>query len=254
MNDSSDVVQVRRDGDVGVATINRPQARNALSTALRDRLLSALTGLVESGCRCLVITGTGPDFVAGADIREMADASATDILQRDHLRWWTALREIRVPLIAAVNGLALGGGAELAMACDLVVAAESATFGQPEIKLGVMPGGGATQRLVRAVGKAVTMDLLLTGRTISAAQARDYGIVSRVVPDERLMPEVMGLAQLIAGRSPIAVRLIKDAVQAAAEMPLSAGLIHERHNFCLLFGTQEQSQAMRAFLDRSQRS
>lgn len=254
MNDSPDVVQVHRQGDVGVATINRPQAHNALNTVLRDRLLSALTGLTDSGCRCLVITGTGRDFVAGADIREMADASPTDILQRDNLRWWTAIREIRIPLIAAVNGLALGGGAELAMACDLVVAAQSATFGQPEIKLGVMPGGGATQRLLRAAGKAVTMDLLLTGRTISAAQALDYGMVSRVVPDEQLMPEVMELATLIAGRSPIAVRLIKDAVQAAAEMPLSAGLTYERHNFCLLFGTEEQRQAMRAFLDRSQRS
>jgi enoyl-CoA hydratase len=249
MPDGLSFVRVDRDGQVGVVTIDRPDARNALSTQVRDQLLQAVTELEASGCRCIVITGAGRVFVAGADVRELVDASPIDILNRDQFRWWTAIREVRIPIIAAVNGPALGGGCELALACDLVVAAESATFRQPEINLGIMPGGGATQCLPRVIGKAVAMDLLLTGRPITAVEARDMGLVSRVVPDGELLAAAVALAHEIAGKAPVAVRLIKDAVRAASEMPLSAGLLHERHDFCLLFATPEQAEGMQAFLD-----
>jgi enoyl-CoA hydratase len=251
VTETQSYIRVERHDKVALVRIDRPEARNALNTAVREQLADALEALDgDEAVRCMVLTGSPKAFVAGADLRELADLEAVDVLLRDQLRWWERLRHLRTPLIAAVNGYALGGGCELAMTCDMIVAGRGARFGQPEIKVGIMPGGGGTQRLVRAVGKARAMELLLTGRLVDADEAERMGLVTRVVPDEEVVDQALALAATIAEQPPVAARLIKDAASAALDVPLEAGLVHERHNFSLLFATRDQREGMAAFLEK----
>jgi enoyl-CoA hydratase len=202
--------------------------------------------------RCIVITGSEKAFAAGADISEMSDATAVSMLQRDQFSRWERIRATKTPTIAAVNGFALGGGCELAMICDMIVASETAQFGQPEINIGVMPGAGGTQRLARAVGKALAMEMVLTGRMISAKQALAAGLVNKVVPSSMLRHEALALAHDIAKKAPIAARLAKESVLKSFSTTLEAGLEFERKNFYLLFATNDQQEGMQAFLEKRQ--
>jgi enoyl-CoA hydratase len=239
-------------GRVGLITLNRPKALNALSDALMDELGAALLAFdADPDIGAIVLTGSAKAFAAGADITQMKDldfgaAFGGDIVTRN----WETIRRIRKPVIAAVAGYALGGGAELAMACDIVIAAEDAKFGQPEITLGIIPGAGGTQRLPRAVGKAKAMDLVLTGRMMDAAEAERAGLVSRVVPAERVLEEALAVAQRIAGLSLASVLMAKEAIGRAYEMPLSEGLLFERRLFHALFATADQKEGMAAFLEK----
>lgn len=244
-------ILVRQEGAVGIVQLNRPQALNALSTALIDEVVTALGAFdADPAIGCLVLTGNDRAFAAGADIKEMADASAVDMLTRDNLARWERIRQIKKPIIAAVSGFALGGGCELAMACDMIIASETAQFGQPEINLGVMPGAGGSQRLTRALGKAKAMELILTGRMLSAAEAERLGLVTRVVPPESYLGEAKRLAAEIAAKAPIAVRLAKAAVNKAYELSLREGLEFERASFYTLFATEDQKEGMRAFVEK----
>jgi enoyl-CoA hydratase len=216
-----------------------------------DALCDALEALDrDEGVRAMVVTGSEKEFAAGADIGEMADASPVDMLRTNRVAQWDRIRRISKPLIGAVAGWCLGGGCELAMALDIVIAAESARFGQPEIKIGVMPGAGGTQRLPRAIGKSKAMEMILTGEPISGAEAERIGLVSRVVPNEVLVDDAMALAAEIAKRPPLAVRLAKESVNAAYEMSLTDGLAHERRLFYLLFASDDQKEGMAAFLEK----
>lgn len=237
---------------VALLTIERPEALNALSFDLLDELATALEELdADEACRAIVITGSGDRaFAAGADIRELAGQTPVRLAAEDRFSSWNRIDAIRTPLIAAVRGLALGGGCELAMACDMIVAAEDAEFGQPEIRLGVMPGAGGTQRLTRAVGKALAMELILTGRSLPAREAEARGLVTRVVPAEATLGAALELAARIAAQAPLAVAAAKEAIRAAAELPLSAGLDLERRTFFLLFGSEDQSEGMTAFVEK----
>ncbi|RMD52854.1 MAG: enoyl-CoA hydratase, partial [Candidatus Thermofonsia bacterium] len=199
---------------------------------------------------CMVVAGNERAFAAGADIKEMAAATPVSMMNNSFIDYWDRLQKIGKPVIAAVSGYALGGGCELAMACDMIVASESAQFGQPEINLGVIPGAGGTQRMTLAVGKAVAMEMVLNGRFLSAAEALNYGLVNRVVPVELYLEEAMKLAAEIASRAPVALRLAKEAVNAVYEMPLSAGLAHERRLFYMLFATEDQKEGMDAFVNK----
>jgi enoyl-CoA hydratase len=198
----------------------------------------------------IVLTGDERAFAAGADIKEMADASAVEMLQTDRISLWDRLRKIKIPLVAAVSGWCLGGGNELAMACDMIVASETARFGQPEINLGVIPGAGGTQRLTRAVGKAVAMEMVLNNRQLSADEALAMGLVNRVVPVERYLDEAVALAQEIAERAPLAVRLGKEMVNQAFESFLADGIAAERRSFYFLFSTKDQKEGMQAFMEK----
>jgi enoyl-CoA hydratase len=239
-------------GRVGLVTLNRPEALNALNDALMDELGAALLAYDADGAvGAIVLTGSAKAFAAGADIAAMKDYTFDDVVRGDFItRNWETLRRVRKPVIAAVGGYALGGGCELAMACDIVIAADSAKFGQPEIKLGVIPGAGGTQRLPRAVGKAKAMDLVLSARMMDAQEAERAGLVSRVVPAERVLDEALELAAQIATYSPISLQLAKEAVNRAYEAPLSEGMIFERRLFHALFATQDQKEGMAAFLER----
>jgi len=239
-------------GRVGWVTLNRPKALNALNDALIDQLVAALQGFdSEKGVGAIVITGSDKAFAAGADIAAMKDWSFVDAYKDDYItRNWDALRRVRKPMIAAVAGYALGGGCELAMMCDLIVAADSARFGQPEIKLGIIPGAGGTQRLPRAVGKAKAMDLVLTGRNMDAQEAERCGLVARVVPAERLHEEVLEMATTIAAYSLPAVLAAKEAINRAYESPLADGAMFERRLFHALFATADQKEGMAAFLEK----
>jgi enoyl-CoA hydratase len=239
---------------VALVTLQRPDALNALSFELTDELATALEALDrDPACRCIVITGSGERaFAAGADIKELATQTAVSLTADDGFRHWGRIKRIRKPLIAAVRGVALGGGCELAMACDMIVAAEDARFGQPEIKLGVMPGAGGTQRLTRAIGKAKSMELVLTGRTMDAREAETRGLVTRVVPAEVTIESSLELAAEVASQAPLAVLAAKAAVQQADELPLEAGLEFERRNFFLLFATDDQREGMDAFTSKRQ--
>jgi enoyl-CoA hydratase len=239
-------------GRVGWVTLNRPKALNALNDALIDQLVAALQGFdSEKGVGAIVITGSDKAFAAGADIAAMKDWSFVDVYRDDYItRNWDALRRVRKPMIAAVAGYALGGGCELAMMCDLIVAADSARFGQPEIKLGIIPGAGGTQRLPRAVGKAKAMDLVLTGRNMDAQEAERCGLVARVVPAERLHEEVLEMATTIAAYSLPAVLAAKEAINRAYESPLADGAMFERRLFHALFATADQKEGMAAFLEK----
>ena len=218
------LVLVERDGAIGVVLLNRPEALNALSSALMDALVDALEQLDrDPGVRCIVLGGNERAFAAGADVGELAAATPIDLYENRRIDRWDAIRALRTPLVAAVSGFCLGGGCELAMACDLIVASETAQFGQPEINLGVLPGAGGTQRLTHAVGKALAMDVILTGRFLSADEALRAGLVARVVAREAWLAEAKRAAAAIAAKSPVSVRLAKEAVDQAFEAPLSAG-------------------------------
>ncbi len=245
----ADHLIVSQQDAVAVVRLHRPRVRNALNGALLADLVAALERLdQDASVRAIVVTGDERAFAAGADIAEMAGLSAVDVATLARESLWKRLRSIRKPLIAAVAGYALGGGNELAMVCDIVVAAENAQFGQPEILLGLIPGAGGTQRLARAVGKARAMDIVLTGRHLSAHEALAAGLVSRVVPTELVLTEAVRLAEGIASRPPLAVQLAKDAILKAFELPLEAGLDYERRNFTLCFATDDAREGIAAFL------
>jgi enoyl-CoA hydratase len=236
---------------VGLVRINRPKMRNALNSTVLHELAEALeTFDNDPGVGAIVVTGDDQAFAAGADIKEMADATAVHMLTRSHIPQFDRLRGIHKPIIAAVSGWCLGGGNELAMACDMIIASETARFGQPEINIGVIPGAGGTQRLTRAVGKALAMEMVLNNRTLTAEEARNFGLVNRVVPIERYLDEALQLADEIAARAPLAVRLGKEAVNHAFESFLSDGLADERRAFYLLFASQDQKEGMKAFVEK----
>jgi enoyl-CoA hydratase len=247
------LVLVERDEERRVALLrfNRPQQLNALNGKVMDELCSTLEALDrDAAIRVMVVTGNDRAFAAGADIGEMAGASPVDMLLTNRIAQWDRVRRIGKPVIAAVAGWCLGGGCELAMALDLIVAGESARFGQPEINLGVMPGAGGTQRLTRAVGKSAAMEMILTGEPIDAREARRLGLVARVVPNELVVEDALALAARIATKSPLALRLAKEAVNAAYEMSLTEALAHERRLFYLLFASEDQKEGMAAFLEK----
>jgi enoyl-CoA hydratase len=244
-------ILVSREDRVGIVQLNRPQVLNALSTAVIDELVAAMQIFdADPTIGCMVLTGNDRAFAAGADIKEMAEASAVEMLTRDNLARWERIRQIKKPIIAAVSGYALGGGNELAMACDMIIASETAQFGQPEINIGVMPGAGGTQRLTRALGKAKAMELILTGRMLGAYEAERLGLVTRVVPVEAYLTEAKRLAADIASKAPVAVRLAKATVNKAFELSLREGLEYERATFYTLFATEDQKEGMRAFVEK----
>jgi enoyl-CoA hydratase/carnithine racemase len=244
-------VSVEIRGAVGLVRLDRPDSRNALSPELMEELASIVERWDEDQeVRCIVIAGGDKWFAAGADIKVMATRSFQEVLTSPAARFWPRLAAIRTPLVAAVSGYALGGGCELALACDMIVAAESAEFGQPEILLGIIPGGGGTQRLARVMGKQRAMELVLTGRRIGAAEARELGIVTSVAPGDGWLDAALELAATVAERPPLAVRLGKQAVLAAEETPLSAGLDHERRLYELAMATEDRVEGMTAFLEK----
>jgi len=252
MSDES-LVLVERDEArrVALVRLNRPKQLNALNGPTMDALCEALEGLDrDEAVRVIVVTGNERAFAAGADIGEMSGASPIDMLRTNRIAQWDRVRKITKPVIAAFAGWCLGGGCELAMALDIIIAAESARFGQPEIKIGVMPGAGGTQRLPRAIGKSKAMEMILTGEPITAAEAERIGLVSRVVTDELLVEDALALAAEIAKRGPLALRLAKESVNAAFEMSLTDGLAHERRLFYLLFSSDDQKEGMTAFLEK----
>ena len=247
------LIQIRTEADkVGVITLYRPQQLNALNDQLMDELGHALKAFdADPAIGCMIITGSEKAFAAGADIGAMAHYSFADVYQGDYItRNWETLRSVRKPVIAAVSGFALGGGCELAMLCDFIIAADNARFGQPEIKLGVIPGAGGTQRLPRAVGKAKAMDMALTGRMMDAAEAERSGLVSRVVPLDKLMDEALAAALTICSFSQLATRAAKEAVNRAFESGLADGVQFERRLFHALFATEDQKEGMDAFINK----
>jgi enoyl-CoA hydratase/carnithine racemase len=244
-------VGVETRGAVGIARLDRPDARNALSPELMEELATAVERWdADPDVRCIVIAGNDDWFAAGADIKTMAERSFVETLTTPAARFWPRLAALRTPLIAAVSGYALGGGCELALLCDMIVASESAEFGQPEILLGIIPGGGGTQRLARVLGKQRAMELVLTGRRIDAQEALELGLVNRVAPGFEWFDTAVELAQLVASRPPLAVRLGKEAVLAADETPLSAGLEHERRLYELAMATEDRVEGMTAFIEK----
>jgi enoyl-CoA hydratase/carnithine racemase len=245
------LVLAEQRGAVGLARLNRPDARNALSQELMEELLALAERWDEDpGVRCIVIAGGDEWFAAGADVKAMATRSFQEALLAPAARFWPRLAAVRTPLIAAVSGYALGGGCELALVCDMIVASESAEFGQPEILLGIIPGGGGTQRLARAMGKHRAMELVLTGRRIDAAEAARFGIVNQVAPAKGWLEAALELAEVVATRPPLAVRLGKQAVLAADETPLSAGLDQERRLYELAMATEDRVEGMTAFVEK----
>lgn len=244
-------ILTRTEGLVGIVQLNRPQKLNALNGTVMGELIAALREYdKDPNVRCIVLTGDERAFAAGADIDQMATAGTVEMLEMDFIRFWDQVREISKPIIAAVSGYAFGGGCELAMACDMIVASDTAQFGQPEIKIGVIPGAGGTQRLTRAVGKALAMEMVLTGEPISAQKALAYGLVNRVVPREVYLQEAIQLAQTVAARAPVAVRLGKECVNKAYEMTLAEGIAYERRMFYMLFATEDQKEGMQAFQEK----
>jgi len=244
-------IRVSTEGRAGLIRLDRPQQLNALNATLMEEVVGALEDFDrDDRVGCLVVTGSERAFAAGADIKEMAGAGAVDMLRRDNIARWDRIRKIKKPIIAAVSGFCLGGGCELAMTCDLIIASESAQFGQPEVNIGVMPGAGGTQRLTRALGKSKAMELVLTGRYLPAREAEQLGLVARVVPVEACLSEALKLANEIASRPPIAVRLAKEAINKAFETSLSEGLDYERRLFFLLFATEDQKEGMQAFVEK----
>ena len=249
---SYETILVSRAERVGTITLNRPEALNALnSTVMREVTSAAAEFDTDAGIGAIIITGAGGKaFAAGADIKEMAGLSFSEVFESDFFAAWGRLAAVRTPLIAAVAGYALGGGCELAMMCDVLIAAENAKFGQPEIKLGVLPGMGGSQRLTRAIGKAKAMDMILTARNMDAAEAERSGLVSRVVPAEKLMEEANAVATTISQMSRSASRMAKEAVNRAFESSLTEGLLYERRLFHSAFATEDQSEGMAAFIDK----
>jgi len=252
MSQPYEMILVRSEGRVGLITLNRPKQLNALNDALMDELGAALKAFdADADIGCIVLSGSEKAFAAGADIGAMASYSFADVYKGDYItRNWEAMRSIRKPIIAAVSGFALGGGCELAMMCDFIIAADNAKFGQPEIKLGIIPGAGGTQRLPRTVGKSKAMELVLTGRMMDAAEAERAGLVSRVVPLDKLQDEALAAALTIAGYSQIAVMAAKEAVNKAFEGTLADGMAFERRLFHALFATADQKEGMAAFVEK----
>jgi enoyl-CoA hydratase len=248
---SAQLVEVERDADIAVVLLNRPQQLNALSDELMDELVSALQELDrDEAIRCIVLGGNERAFAAGADIGELAQASAVELYYARRVERWDAIRSLWTPLVAAVSGFCLGGGCELALACDLIVASETAKFGQPETGLGIIPGAGGTQRFTRAVGKALAMDVILSGRTLSAREALAAGLVARVVAREAWLEEAKRVAHEIAAKGPVATRLAKEAVDRAYEGPLSLGLDYERRLLYLAFASDDAREGLNAFVEK----
>ena len=249
----AEYVQSVVQGSVGIVTLDRPKQLNALAGPLMRELVEALEAHdADSAVRAIVITGGTTVFAAGADIKEMSEATPVDMLARNNIGLFDRVKKITKPLIAAVAGYALGGGCELAMLCDIIVAGENARFGQPEINIGLIPCAGGTQRLTRALGKSIAAELILTGRMIGAEEAYQRGLVARVVPHELIVEEAVRLGNDIARRAPIAVRLAKEAIMRAYEGRVDDGIDFERKAFYLLFATQDAHEGMRAFIDRRQ--
>ncbi|MEK7233353.1 MAG: enoyl-CoA hydratase-related protein [Elusimicrobiota bacterium] len=247
-------ILISSEGAVGVVMLNRPQALNALSSALMDAVIEALDGFErDPSIHAMVLAGLPRAFAAGADIDEMkniADAEDAEKRLGRHLSHWDEIGSLKKPIIAAVSGFALGGGCELALACDLIVASETAVFAQPEVLIGVMAGAGGTQRLTKAVGKALSMEMNLTGRRLSAREALSFGLVNKVVPVESCLSEAKKLAQIIAAQPPLAVQAAKASVRIAVDAMLSEGLVFERRSFFRLFDTQDQKEGMKAFAEK----
>jgi len=247
----SDLVLAERDGAAGVARLNRPDARNALSVELMNTLREICEAWdADPDVRCIVVAGGDDYFAAGADIHGLRGRTFQDALVTPAATFWPRMAAIRTPLVAAVSGFALGGGCELALICDLIVASETAEFGQPEIMLGIIPGGGGTQRLARVLGKQRAMELVLTGRRINAQEAYAFGLVNQVAPKNEWLARAVELAQVVARRPPIAARLGKQAVLAADEMALTAGLDHERRLFEIAMATEDRVEGMSAFVEK----
>ena len=247
----AEAIELQREEAVAVVRLNRPERRNALSPAVLEELAQAVGDLdAEEGVRCIVITGTDEVFAAGADIKAMVERSFQQVLEASTMPFWQRVADCRTPLVAGVSGFALGGGCELALLCDLIVASETAEFGQPEITLGIIPGGGGTQRLARVIGKQRTMELVLTGRRIAATEALRLGFVNMVASKRTWFRETVDLAHVIARRPPLAVKLGKQAVLAADEMTLTAGLAHERRLYELAMATEDRVEGMHAFLEK----
>ena len=248
-----ELITIRTEADkVGIITLNRPKQLNALNDQLMTELGNALQAFdADAAIHCMIITGSEKAFAAGADIGGMAEYTFADVYKNDFItRNWEKIRAVRKPVIAAVSGFALGGGCELAMMCDFIIAADNARFGQPEIKLGIIPGAGGTQRLPRAVGKAKAMDLALTGRMMDATEAERAGLVSRVVPLDKLMDEALGAALLISEFSQVAVMAVKESVNRSFEGTLNDGIMFERRLFHALFATSDQKEGMDAFVNK----
>lgn len=245
------VVNEKYESFIALIQLNRPRELNALNTQLMQELRDALQALDRNDqVRAIIITGNDQAFAAGADIKQMADKSAVDMLMMDQFSTWDQIRKTKKPIIAAVSGFCLGGGCELALTCDMIIASETARFGQPEIKIGVMPGAGGTQRLTRAIGKVRTMEMVLTGKFVSAEEAMGLRMVNKVVPVEMYLREAVTLAGEIAQMSPIATQLAKESVNRAFETHLDEGLQFERKNFYLCFASEDQKEGMRAFIEK----
>jgi len=248
---TDELVRIERDDPIAVVLLNRPKQLNALSDDVMEALVSALVELDrDEAVRCIVLGGSERVFAAGADIGMLAQTSPVEAATSARLARWESIRQIGKPIVAAVSGYCLGGGCELAMICDVIVASESARFGQPEINLGLIPGAGGTQRLTRAVGKAVAMDVILSGRFLSAREALDFGLVSRVVATEAWLEEAKRLARDIAKQSPVALRLAKEAVTRAFEGPLRLGVEYERQAFAIALSSEDAREGMSAFLEK----
>ena len=238
-------------GAVAVIRMNRPKVLNALNLELMKSLAQLMEGFdADESIKVILLAGTERAWAAGADIGDMADASVSDMAQRDQFAQWERIKRIKKPIVAAVSGFALGGGCELMMHCDVIICSETARIGQPEINIGVMPGAGGTQRLTRAVGKAAAMDVVLSGRFLSAREALDFGLISRVVPREHWFREALNVAQTMATKPAMALRYAKESVLKADELPLSQGLEYERKLFYMLFDTEDQKEGMSAFIEK----
>jgi enoyl-CoA hydratase len=248
-----ETIQVESRDRVGLMRLNRPGQRNALNNQLIHELMDALEAYDrDEAVGAMVLTGNDKVFAAGADIKEMAAQDAAAMLASGFIQAFGRFASLQKPVIAAVSGWALGGGCELALACDMIIASETARFGQPEITIGVIPGAGGTQRLVRAVGKSLAMEIILNNRTLSAQEALQFGLVNRVVPADRFLEEAVGLAREIAGRAPLAARAARQLIAEAFEMPLAEGLDRERRVFFDLFATDDRREGMRAFVEKRQ--
>ena len=245
------IVNAQYEEHIALVQLNRPKELNALNRQLMEELKTALQQLDnDDNVRVIIITGNEKAFAAGADIKQMATASAMEMVSLDQFSTWDQVKKTKKPLIAAVSGFALGGGCELMMHCDLVVASETSRIGQPEIKLGVMPGAGGTQRLTRSVGKALAMEMVLTGKFLTAEQALHAGLINRVVPVELFLKEAVALAKQVAENSPVALKLAKEAVLQAFNTSLDEGLLVERKNFYLCFASEDQKEGMNAFIEK----
>jgi enoyl-CoA hydratase len=238
-------------GQVGLVKLNRPEAMNAFNTLMLNELFNALDAFDrDDAVRVMVVTGNEKAFAAGADIKEMAGASTVDMITQGRVELWDRIRPIKKVVIAAVSGWALGGGTEFAISCDMIVASESAKFGQPEITIGIIPGGGGTQRLARLLGKQLAMEMVINNRTLTASEALQFGLVNRVVPMDGYLEAAIAFAEEIAGRAPLAVRMAKDSINAAFETTLTEGLKAEKRNFYPLFSTEDQKEGMQAFIEK----